>query len=536
MNISSFNQPYPSRRYPKFAKNGMVATSQPLAAQAGLDMLKKGGNAIDAAVAAATCLTVVEPSSNGIGGDAFALVWTKGKLYGLNASGPAPSGISYQKIIDAGYSEIPCYGWIPVTIPGAPSAWNALSEKFGNLPFKRTIEPAVRYAEEGYPVSPVVSKIWNSTFKTYKKALKDEQFKYWFETFAPEGNTPYPGKIVRFKDHAKTLISIAESSTNSFYKGDIAEKIVDFSSKYGGYISKSDLENYKPEWVEPVGTNYRGIDIWEIPPNGHGLVALIALNILKGFEFKYKDSPHTYHKQIEALKLAYADGLKYIADPSFMKLKPEDLLSESYAGKRRKLIGSRALIPFPGKPEESGTVYLATADKYGNMVSYIQSNYKKFGSGLVVPGTGISLHNRGNNFKLDPRHDNCIAPGKKPYHTIIPGFMTKNGRPFGPFGVMGGFMQPQGHLQVLMNMIDFNLNPQAALDAPRWQWVRDKKVVLEQQFPEHIASSLDSMGHNMHFDFAFSTYFGKGQIIIRNNDGTLCGGTDPRADGTAASW
>lgn len=526
---------YPSRRNIVYAGKGMVATSQPLAAQAGLEALKKGGNAVDAAIATAACLTVVEPTSNGIGGDAFALVWTQGKLHGLNASGTAPESVSLENIRNSGYSEMPRFGWIPVTVPGAPSAWAALSERFGKLPLREVLKPAIRYAAEGYPVSPNVAEMWGRAYKLFRDTLRKEEFKYWFETFAPDGKPPGPGDVWKSPAHAQSLESIAVTKTESFYKGELADKIDAFSRKYGGFLRKADLEVYEPEWVEPISINYRGYDVWEIPPNGHGIIALIALNILKGFEFSEKETADTYHKQIEAMKLAFADGQRYVADPRFMSVTVDELLSDKYAEERRKLIGAETLAPGAGKPAKGGTVYLAAADGEGNMVSYIQSNYMGFGSGLVVPGTGISLHNRGNNFSLEPGHDNCIGPGKKPYHTIIPGFLSKGGKPVGPFGVMGGFMQPQGHVQVVMNTVDFCLNPQDALDAPRWQWTEGKTVYLEHQFPGSIVRPLARMGHDLRLQ-ADSTSFGRGQIIWRLDNGILVGGTESRTDGTVAAW
>lgn len=535
MKYDPVHYPYPSRRTVIYAKNGMVATSQPLAAQAGLDILKKGGNAIDAAVATAAALTVVEPTSNGIGGDAFALIWTKGKLYGLNASGPAPRSLSLDALKKAGIKKIPPYGFVPVTVPGAPSAWAALSGKFGKLPFTEVLRPSIEYAENGYPITPALGTNWTKAFQTYSKTLKGSEFQSWFDTFAPEGRAPEIGEIWRSPDHAKTLQLIAETKAESFYRGELAEKMDQFSRQNGGYLRLEDLAAYQPEWVNPICVNYRGYDVWEIPPNGHGLVALMALNILKGFEFSERDTADTYHKQIEAIKLAYADGKKYIADPRNMSVRIEDLLSDAYAEERRRLIGKEALQPEPGRPSQGGTVYLCTADGEGNMVSFIQSNYMGFGSGLVVPGTGIALHNRGLNFTLDPAHDNCLEPGKKPYHTIIPGFLTKNGKPVGPFGVMGGFMQPQGHVQVVMNTVDFHLNPQAALDAPRWQWIEGKKVELEHTTPAHIAEALARQGHDVKWAMG-SGSFGRGQIIWRTDHGVLAGGTEPRTDGQIAAW
>ena len=535
MNFDSLHYPYPSRRMVVYARNGMVATFQYLAAQAGLEILKKGGNAIDAAIATAACLTVVEPTSNGIGGDAFSLIWNKGKLYGLNSSGPAPKNISLQKVRRLSYEKMPDFGWLPVTVPGVPAAWASLSESFGRLPFKEVLKPAINYADKGFPVSSVISNLWKISYQRYKENVQGEVFKYWFETFAPRGRTPEPGEIWRLPVQAQTLQLIADSKARSFYKGELAEKIDSFSSQYGGFLTKEDLEDFSPEWVDPINVNYRGYNVWEIPPNGQGLVALIALNILKGFEFTSKDDPETYHKQIEAIKLAFSDGKRYITESKQMKIGVEELLSSAYAEERRKLIGKEALVPSPGKPSKEGTVYLATADSEGNMVSYIQSNYMGFGSGLVVPETGISLQNRGSNFSLNPLDANCLEPRKRTYHTIIPGFLTKDNEAVGPFGVMGGFMQPQGHLQLIMNAIDFKLNPQAVLDAPRWQWIENKKVKVEQSFPKYIAESLERKGHIIQGALD-SGGFGRGQIIWRNSKGVLIGATEPRADGTVAAW
>lgn len=535
MNFDSLHYPYPSMRTAVYAKNGMVATAHPLAAQAGLDILKSGGNAIDAAIATAACLTVVEPTSNGIGSDAFAIVWTKGKLHGMNSSGPSPRSISGEELIKKGFTSMPRFGLIPVTVSGAPGAWAGLSKKFGKLPLTKVLEPAIKYAEEGYPVSPTVAYYWDLAFKTYSKFLKGEEFKYWFETFAANGRAPIPGEIWSSKGHAKTLREIAETNGESFYRGNIAEKIDEFSKKYNGYIRKEDLADFEPLWVDPIKVNYRGYDVWELPPNGQGLVALMALNILKEFDFTEKDTVYTYHRQMEAIKLAFEDCGRCITDPGKMKEKVEDLLSDSYAEERRRLIGNTAYTPAELEPSKGGTVYLAAADGEGNMISYIQSNYMGFGSGIVIPGTGISLQNRGNNFSLNPDHCNYLEPSKRTYHTIIPGFLTKNDIAVGPFGVMGGFMQPQGHLQVVMNTIDFNLNPQAALDAPRWQWIKGKEIEIEHSFPKHIAESLSGMGHNIKYTLSSGGY-GRGEIIWRDSNGVLCGGTEPRADGSIASY
>lgn len=535
MNFDPLVYSYPSRRNVIYARKGMVATGQPLAAQAGLEVLQKGGNAIDAAIATAAALTIVEPTANGIGGDNFALVWVKDKLYGMNSSGYAPKSISIEALKEREITEIPKYGFVPVTVPGTPAGWVALSKRFGRLPLKEVLAPAIRYASEGYSVSPTTAFFWDNAYKIYKKNLKGKEFDSWFSTFAPNGMAPKAGEIWSSHDHARTLRLIAETEGETFYKGELAEKIVEYSRKYDGFIELEDLVEYQAEWVEPISINYRGYDVWEIPPNGHGVVALMALNILKGFEFTKRDSVDTLHKQFEAMKLAFVDGQKYVADSRSMKVSIKDLLSDNYASERRKLIGIEAMIPCAGKPDSGGTVYLATADEEGNMVSMIQSNYMGFGSGLVVPGTGIALHNRGHNFTLDSNHDNALMPRKKPYHTIIPGFLSKDGNAVGPFGVMGGFMQPQGHVQVVMNTIDFLMNPQDALDAYRWQWTEGKTILVEPGFPNNLALELSRMGHNIVQKFDYST-FGRGQIIWRDELGTLCGGTEPRTDGTISAW
>lgn len=528
--------PHSSRRTCTYAGKGMVATSQPLAAQAGLEILKRGGNAIDAAIATAISLTVLEPTSNGIGGDAYALVWTNGKLHGLNASGPAPEGLTIDALKERGYSAIPQYGIVPLTVPGAPSAWITLSRRFGKLPFKELFEPAIAYAEEGFPVSPTLGALFEYEFTKFNKMEKGEEFAHLYHTFAPNGKYPKTGDWVRYPHHAATLRSIAETETESFYRGELADQIDQYVREHNGFLTKNDLASYEPEWVEPIKVNYRGYDIWEIPPNGQGIVALMTLNMLKRFDFPARDNVMSYHRQIEAMKLAFSDGFKHITDAPAMKTSVSSLLSDSYGAQRAALIGEQAGGPLPGTPPQGGTVYVAAADGEGNMVSFIQSNYMGFGSGVVVPETGIALQNRGSDFSMNPEHANALVPGKKTYHTIIPGFMTKDGKAVGPFGVMGGFMQPQGHVQVVMNMIDFGLNPQAALDAPRWQWKEGKTVELEPGFPDHIAQALARAGHHVVRNTS-SLSFGRGQIILRDPDnGVLIGGTEPRTDGHIAAW
>lgn len=532
----NLSNPYPIKRNATYARNGMVATSQPLASQAGIEILKKGGNAIDAAIATAACLTVVEPTSNGIGGDAFALVWTKNRLHGLNGSGRSPQSISIDAVKEAGYQKIPQYGWIPVTVPGVPAAWADLSEKFGKLPLEEVLQPAITYVEEGFPISATLSRNWQRAYTNFSKLLKEDYYKHWFKTFAPNGRAPKVGEIWTSKGHAETLRSLAKTKSASFYNGELAEKIVQFSKANGGFLSADDLAEHQSEWVHPLRVNYRGYDVWELPPNGQGIITLQALKILKGYEFSERESLYTYHKQIEAMKLAFADGLKFITEESKMPITSEDLLSDSYAAERRGLIGNEAMNAEPGHLAKGGTIFLCTADKEGNMVSYIQSNYMGFGSGLVVPGTGITLQNRGYDFSMDPTHANALEGSKKTYHTIIPGFLTKENDAIGPFGVMGGFMQPQGHLQVMMNTIDFGMNPQAALDAPRWKWVQGKTVEVEHRFFHHIADLLAQKGHDIQYNLDPSS-FGWGQIIWRNpQTGVLIGGSESRTDGTVATW
>lgn len=497
-------------------------------------MLKKGGNAVDAAIAAAACLVVTEPVSNGLGGDAFALVWSKGKLHGLNSSGPAPMNLHPQKIFGLSAGTIPAYGWLPVTVPGIPAAWNELSRKFGRLPFNKLLEPAAIYAEEGYPVSPVVSNSWEKIAAKYKAELKGPLFKEWFKTFTNNGQPPRAGEIWRSPEMACSLRQIGETSAASFYHGELAERLIDFSRSTGGYLQAADLQQYSPQWVDPICTDYKGYTIWELPPNGHGLIVLLALNILKGFDLDSLSEAQVYHTQVEALKLAFADALEFVSDPENMQASVPVLLSNTYAAKRRNLIGSTARDPFPGDPYSGGTVYLATADSDGMMVSLIQSNYQGFGSGLVVPGTGISLQNRGCGFNLIPGHPNCLQPGKRPYHTIIPGFITKGHDPIGPFGVMGAYMQPQGHLQIISNLLDKGLNPQAALDAPRWQWIKNKSLWLEESFPLELSSDLAQSGHEITRS-PDTASFGRGQIIWKNGE-VYAAGMESRADSAVACW
>lgn len=531
-------QPYPSNRYPVIANRGMVCTGSNLASAAGLEILRQGGNAVDAAIATAAALSVVEPTANGIGGDAFAIVWFKDKIQGLNSTGCSPENISIEKVKekDGASDTMPTYGWTPVNVPGEPKAWAALSERYGKLPLTKVLAPAIDYAENGYPVGPSLSRMWKRALNKFKllKMDKKPEFKEWFNTFTIEGRAPEPGEIMKLPNHGKTLRIIAETKAEAFYHGVLGVKIEEESKKYGGFIRKSDLEAHEAMWVDPISVNYRGYDIWEIPPNGQGIVALMALNILKEFKFESRNVD-TFHKQFEAIKIAFADGLNYVTDPSFMNVEDKDLINPAYGQKRSKEIDEYAKEPKADIPPKSGTVYLCTADGEGNMVSYIQSNYMGFGSGIVVEGTGIALQNRGHDFSLDPCHINALAPKKRTYHTIIPGFITKDNKAIGPFGVMGGRMQPQGHVQVAMNMIDFHLNPQMALDAPRWQWMKEKEFIVEQSFDPAITRSLIEKGHKVTVEIE-SAMFGRGQCIVKLDNGTLVGGCESRTDSNISCW
>lgn len=527
--------PSASRRMATFGKRGMVATSQPLAAQVGINILQQGGNAIDAAIATAAALTVVEPTSNGIGSDAFAIVWVDGKLHGLNASGPAPQAATIEALKALGHDAVPNHGMLPVTVPGAPAAWAALSERFGKLPFAELLAPAIALADEGFPVSPVIHQMWKEAFNTYS-AYNHASFKPWFDTFAPEGRAPKAGELWRSEGHAISLKAIADTHAKAFYEGELAEAIDTFSREHGGLLRKEDLAAYQPEWVDPISVRYKGHDIWEIPPNGSGMIVLQALGMLEHLGAEGSDPVETLHRRIEATKLAYVDGFAHVTDLNAMRPTVDQMLDDDYLKARAALIGEQAVDPVHGNPVKGGTVYLATADSDGNMVSLIQSNFKGFGSGMVVPGTGISLQNRGWSFSLDPQHPNALAPGKRTYHTIIPGFITKDNQAVGPFGVMGGYMQPQGHVQVVTAMLEDQLNPQAALDMPRWKWTKGKTIEVEADFPNHLALALARRGHEI-VKVADSISFGRGQIILRHPDtGVLQGGTEPRTDGAVLPW
>ncbi len=523
--------PYASQRRLVIGSCGAVATSQPLATLAGMEMLSAGGNAVDAAIAMAIALTVVEPTSNGIGSDAFALVWDGG-MHGLNASGKSPRGLPLELFADL--PQMPTLGWLTPTVPGAVSAWQSLWQRWGKLPFERLFEPAIRYAEQGFPVSPEVARAW-SRAEAFFVSLSGEEFAPFQEVFFAEGRAPRAGEIWRSPNHAKTLSAIATTGGEAFYRGDLADAIVQFAETTGGYFTGEDLATHQAEWVEPISTNYRGVTVWELPPNTQGIAALMALNILEGLDLAQhgRDSIESYHMQIEAMKLAYADVYRHVSDPRFMELSAEELLSKVYAAERRQLIGDRA-IPLPTSGmTKGGTVYLAAADE-DLMVSFIQSNYNGFGSGILIPNTGIALHNRGTGFSTQIGHPNRVAAGKRPFHTIIPGFLSYDDQPIGPFGVMGAPMQPQGHLQMVVNLVDYGMNPQAALDAPRWRWIAKDQVLLEPPVFPTVAVGLSDRAHQIQLS-AEPSAFGRGQIILRSGE-TLIAASEPRADGLALAW
>ncbi len=533
-------QRYPSQRYPIYARGGMVNCSSPQAAAAGLEILRRGGNAMDAAVAAAAALTVVEPTANGLGSDAFALVWSEQehKLFGLNSSGCAPALATAEKVLSTGLAKdgrMPSHGWAPVTVPGAVKAWSELNTRFGALPLSQVLAPAISYAREGYPCAPNLARAWQLAYARYRQQLTQPCFDAWFCTFAAGGRAPEAGELIRLPDHADSLEAIGESGGEAFYTGALARRIDEESRKFGGFLRYEDLAAHQARWVEPITVDYRGYTVCEIPPNGQGIAALMALNILRNFDFPERDCAETFHRQIEAMKLAFADAFRYVTDPDYMELDYHRLLSPEYGAARAALIGDRAEARTHGLPPKSGTVYLCCADAAGNMVSYIQSNYMGFGSGIVVGGTGIALQNRGADFSLDPAAANYLAPGKRSYHTIIPGFLMKDGAPVGPFGVMGGYMQPQGHVQVVMNTVDFALDPQQALDAPRWQWLRDNSVAVESRFDAELARALERRGHRVRLELDTAA-FGRGQMIRRLENGVLAGGTESRTDSNIACF
>ena len=532
--MTSFNwsNPYPTTRSPLFAKN-VVATSQPLAAQAGLRMLLKGGNAVDAAIAAAAALTIVEPVSCGLGSDAFAIVWDGKQMHGLNASGTAPAAWTRDYFIKKHGDAFPMRGWDSVTVPGAVAGWVALSSKLGKLPFADLLEPAIELAARGHLVSPIVQGKWANAVP-----LLQDQPGY-AQAFMPHGRAPHIGEQFVFAEAAQTLKKIAETRGEAYYRGELAQQLARHARTNGGSMTEADLAGYQPEWVTPIQKNFAGHTVHEIPPNGQGIAALMALGMLESLDIdQYPvDSVQSQHLQIEAMKLAFADTYRWVADERAMTdVTARDLLDDAYLAERARHIRHDQAGDFAhGMPPKGGTIYLTAADENGMMVSFIQSNYMGFGSGIVVPGTGISLQNRGHCFSLDANHPNCVAPGKRPFHTIIPGFLTRAGQPQMSFGVMGGNMQPQGHLQTLVRMLKYGQQPQAACDAPRWKVNHGLSVDMETSMPQATVDALAALGH--HVENIVDSYmdFGSGQFIWKLADGYVAA-SDSRRDGQAVGF
>ena len=525
----SWQFPYSWPRKPLLAGN-VVATSQPLAAQAGVSMLAAGGNAVDAILATAITLTLVEPVSNGIGSDAYAIVWDGNRLHGLNASGRSPAGWTPEFF--GGAKTMPARGWNTVTVPGCISAWVELNRKFGKLPFERLFEPAMRYGREGFLVSPTIARQWA------QQAAELKAQPGFAQAFMPGGKPPAAGELFRFPDHAATLERISATRGEDFYRGELAGKIEAFARQHNAAMRATDLAAHVSVWVEPLEVKYRGYTVHELPPNGQGIVALIALGILEHFDVASipVDSADSLHLQIEAVKLAFADALAYVADIDYMPFDPGKLLDPGYLKETARRIDRNKAQPFAaGSPPKGGTVYLTAADASGMMVSMIQSNYMGFGSGVVVPGTGISLQNRGATFVMDGGHPNRVGPKKRPYQTIIPGFVTKEGKPVMSFGVMGGKMQPQGHVQVMVRIADYGQNPQAACDGPRFRWVQGLEVNVEGGLAPAVLEELSRRGHLLTELKEGYMDFGSAQMIWKLDGGYLAA-SDPRRDGQAAGF
>lgn len=501
------------------AADNLVATSQPLATQAGIAALARGGNAVDAALASAITLTVVEPNNNGVGSDAFCILWDGSELVGLNASGCSPAAWTLERF--AGRQRMPDLGWDTVTVPGAVSAWVALSDRYGQLPFADLFVDAIRYAADGFHVGPKSAHYWQMLQPHYR------DFPAFAEHFLP---APAAGERFRRPQLAATLERIAATRGEAFYRGELADAIAACAAQDGGAMTKRDLEAHQCFWVAPSQLTYRDVTLHEIPPNGQGLAAQIALGILRHLPVAEVDSPQWVHQQVEAMKIAICAAFEHFADPRAMRVSVESLLAPDALAQMAAGIGERASVLPPAElPVGADTVYLTTADASGMMVSYIQSNFMAFGSGVVIPGTGISMQNRGAGFVLDPAHPNCVGPGKRPFHTIIPGFVTAQGQPRLSFGVMGGHMQHQGHVQMVTRLFDHGQNPQAASDAPRWYVHPDYKLSLEQGYADEVRQTLADWGHEVSLGGPQSTY-GGAQLIMRTDDGYV-GASDHRKEG-----
>lgn len=532
-----YNNPYSTTRLPVFARN-VVSTSHPLAAQAGLRMMLKGGNAVDAAIAAAAAMTITEPVSNGLGSDAFCILWDGKELHGLNASGRAPQAWTpeyFRAKYGANASTPPKRGIDSVTVPGAVGSWMAMSERFGKLPFADLLEPAIEIAERGYLLPVVVQEKWASATEELKSLPGFAQ------SFLPWGRAPNVGELFQFKAAARALRLIAETKGAAFYGGEIAQAIEKFSAANNGSLKASDFAAYQPEWVKPIAKNYRGYTLHEIPPNGQGIAALIALGILDRFDVAglAVDGVDSQHLQIEAMKLAFADTYKFVAEPSSMAVSVDQMLDDAYLSSRAKLIDMKKAQDFgAGNPVKGGTIYLTAADENGMMVSFIQSNYMGFGSGCVEPTFGVSLQNRGHAFSLESGI-NQVAPGKRPFHTIIPAFLSKDGQPVMSYGVMGANMQPQGHMQTLVRMLDYGQNPQAACDAPRWRYNAGLEINVERHMNPATVQGLSARGHRMEVIKDSYQDFGAGQFIWRAGDSKVQGyvaASDARRDGQAVGF
>ncbi len=532
-----FSNPYVSTRLPLFARN-VVSTSHPLGAQAGLRMMLKGGNAVDAAIAAAAAMTILEPVSNGLGSDAFCILWDGKGLHGLNASGCAPQSWTpdyFARKYGSGQATPPKRGMDSVTVPGAVSGWLALSERFGKLPFADLMEPAIDIAERGYLLPPVVQMKWAAATDELRAQPG------FVDSFLPWGRAPRVAELFRFQAAAKALRAIAESRGTAFYGGEIAQAIEKFSAQNGGSITARDFENFRPEWVTPISKDYRGYTLHEIPPNGQGISALMALGILDQFDLASLpvDGVDSQHLQIEAMKLAFADTYHHVAEASSMTVTAAQMLDDAYLASRAKLIDMKKAQDFgAGNPVKGGTIYLTAADENGMMVSFIQSNYMGFGSGCVEPGFGISLQNRGHGFSLQPG-PNQVAPGKRPFHTIIPAFVTKDGQPVMSYGVMGANMQPQGHVQTLVRMLDYQQSPQVACDAPRWRFNAGLELNVESAMNPQTVQALAARGHRMEVINDSYQDFGAGQFIWRAGDPKVEGylaASDARRDGQAVGF
>ena len=536
----NYSQPYASARLPVFARN-IVATSHPLAAQAGLRMLVAGGNAVDAAIATAACMTIVEPCSNGLGSDAYCILWDGQRLHGLNASGPAPAAWTREFFVGKygeGATAPPPRGWDSVSVPGAVAAWAALSKRFGKLPFADLMAPATEIAERGYAVPVVVQQKWTLASKVAELVSGPG----YAQTFLPKGRPPEVGERFTMPHAARALKLIGATKGEAFYRGEIAQAIAAWSKQHGGAMTAADLAAYQPEWVTPLAQDYRGHTLHEIPPNGQGIAAQMALGMLQHFDLASLpiDGPACQHLQIEAMKLAFADVYRFVADERFMEGPPAMLLDAQYLATRAKLIDpQRAQVFGAGYAIKGGTIYLSAADESGMMVSFIQSNYMGFGSGVVEPTFGISLQNRGHGFSLDARSPNVVAPGKRPFQTIIPGFLSKDSQPVMSFGVMGGNMQPQGHVQTLVRMLDHGQNVQAACDAPRWRFNQGLEINVERKMPETTREALQALGHQIVGLNDSYMDFGAGQFIWRLGDPAVEGyvaASDPRRDGAAVGF